>query len=78
MQEDMPISATEAQKLIEAELGRPISFSKVVRLMREGKIPSEKSVMDSRKRIAKRSDVMKWIDEARRQGLRPAWLLGLS
>ena len=61
-QEDPMISATEAMNLIKDRLQRDISLNKVSKMMRDGVIPSEESLFDRRKRIARRSEVMKWIE----------------
>jgi hypothetical protein len=64
MQQDDPmISATEAMNLIKERLKRDISLNKVSKMMREGEIPSEESLFDRRKRIARRSEVVKWIEK---------------
>ena len=70
--EDPMISATEAKKLMEEHLHQTFTLSKVVRLMTSGQIPSEKSLIDARQRIARRSAVMEWINKAKQQEGRPA------
>jgi hypothetical protein len=66
-QDDPMISATEAMNLIKDRLKRDISLNKVSKMMRDGVIPSEESLFDRRKRIAHRSDVMKWIEDVLQQ-----------
>ena len=65
--DDPMISASEAKELMEKHLKRKVSLNRVVRLMLDGKIPSEKSIYDARKRLARKSDVMKWIQEVLEQ-----------
>jgi hypothetical protein len=68
MEQESMISASEAQKLINEELHTTISLSKVTRMMaRGGEIPSEKSLLDKRVRLAKRSDVLAWIHKVQQQ-----------
>jgi hypothetical protein len=73
--DDPMISATEAMKLMEEHLHQPLNLSKVLRLMASGEIPSEKSLLDKRQRLARRSAVMAWIEKAKKQEGRPALVL---
>lgn len=61
------ISATEATELIKQELQVKISLSTVVRMMERGEIPSVKAIVDKRRRLARHTDVMAWIQRAKEQ-----------
>jgi hypothetical protein len=58
------ISAGEAVDMISKEL-RPISLSKMTRLMTKGEIPAIRDPLDERRKLVKRADVLRWIEAHR-------------
>ena len=58
------ISAGQARELISKELGS-ISLSKMTRLMKTGQIPAIDDPIDERRKLVKKSDVLRWIDAHR-------------
>lgn len=70
--EDPMVPAKKVKEMLEEQLHRTFTLSKVVRLMTSGQIPSEKSLIDARQRVARRSAVQAWIERAKAQGGRPA------
>ncbi len=71
-QSDRWVSAKEARDIIEqalqaAGIATTFSFSKMMRILAKGEIPSAEGIDDRRKRIMRLSAVQQWIADQKRK-----------